>query len=110
MLNGRDTLILAALQAGVQGAIPASCNIAPDLCVGIYESFVQGEIEAARQFQSRLHGVRMAMALGTGNSAVKEAMALLGRNAGPMSAARVAPFSEAQKAKLKMILEKAGLM
>ena len=47
VLNGRDTLILAALQAGAQGAIPASCNIAPDLCVGIYESFVHGEIEAA---------------------------------------------------------------
>src|SRR4051812_47499837 len=26
VLNGRDTLILAALQSGVQGAIPASCN------------------------------------------------------------------------------------
>lgn len=109
VLNGRDTLILAALQAGAQGAIPASCNIAPDLCVGIYESFTRGEIEAAREFQSRLHGVRMAMALGTGNSAVKEAMTLLGRSAGPMRAP-VMPFGDAQKAKLKAILEKAGLL
>lgn len=109
VLNGRDTLIHAALQAGAQGAIPASCNIAPDLCVGIYESFVQGEMEAAREFQSRLHGVRMAMSLGTGNSAVKEAMALLGRSAGPMRSP-VLPFGEVQKAKLKTILEKAGLM
>jgi 4-hydroxy-tetrahydrodipicolinate synthase len=109
VLNGRDTLILAALQAGAQGAIPASCNIAPDLCVGIYESYVHGEIEAAREFQSRLHPVRMAMSLGTGNSAVKEAMALLGRSAGPMRAP-VAPFGDAQKAKLRAILEKAGLL
>jgi 4-hydroxy-tetrahydrodipicolinate synthase len=109
VLNGRDTLILAALQAGAHGAIPASCNIAPDLCVGIYESFVKGDIEAAKQFQSRLHGVRMAMSLGTGNSAVKEAMAILGRSAGPMRSP-VAPFGEAQKAKLKTILEKAGLL
>jgi 4-hydroxy-tetrahydrodipicolinate synthase len=109
VLNGRDTLILAALQFGAQGAIPASCNIAPDLCVGIYESFVKGDVEAAKQFQSRLHPVRMAMSLGTGNSAVKEAMALLGRSAGPMRAP-IAPFGEAQKAKLKAILEKAGLM
>src|SRR6185437_9404592 len=48
VLNGRDTLILAALQAGVHGAIPASCNIAPDLCVGIYETFMKGDIEAAK--------------------------------------------------------------
>lgn len=109
VLNGRDTLILSALQNGAQGAIPASCNIAPDLCVGIYESFVRGEIDAAREFQSRLHPVRMAMSLGTGNSAVKEAMALLGRGAGPMRAP-VMPFGEAQKAKLKAILEKAGLL
>lgn len=109
VLNGRDTLILSALQNGAQGAIPASCNIAPDLCVGIYESFVKGNLEAARDCQSRLHGVRMAMSLGTGNSAVKEAMALLGRSAGPMRAP-VLPFGDAQKAKLKSILEKAGLM
>src|SRR5262245_44418257 len=55
VLNGRDTLILAALQAGAQGAIPASCNIAPDLCVGIYESFAKGDTEAARVYQHRLH-------------------------------------------------------
>ncbi|VTR94605.1 dihydrodipicolinate synthase : 4-hydroxy-tetrahydrodipicolinate synthase OS=Pelosinus fermentans JBW45 GN=dapA PE=3 SV=1: DHDPS [Gemmata massiliana] len=109
VLNGRDTLILAALQTGAQGAIPASCNIAPELCVGIYESFVKGDVESAKVFQSRLHGVRMAMSLGTGNSAVKEAMALLGRSAGPMRSP-VAPFSEAQKAKLKAILEKADLL
>lgn len=109
VLNGRDTLIHAALQAGAQGAIPASCNIAPELCVGIYESFVKGDAEAARQFQSRLHGVRMAMSLGTGNSAVKEAMALLGRSAGPMRSP-VLPFGDTQKAKLRAILERAGLL
>ncbi|MCI0702030.1 MAG: 4-hydroxy-tetrahydrodipicolinate synthase [Planctomycetia bacterium] len=109
VLNGRDTLILAALQSGAHGAIPASCNIAPELCVGIYESFVKGDIESAKQFQSRLHPVRMAMSLGTGNSAVKEAMAILGRSAGPMRSP-IMPFSEAQKAKLKGILEKAGLL
>jgi 4-hydroxy-tetrahydrodipicolinate synthase len=109
VLNGRDTLIFSALQMGAQGAIPASCNIAPDLCVGIYEAFVKGDFAAAQGFQSRLHGVRMAMSLGTGNSAVKEAMALLGRGAGPMRPP-VLPFGDAQKAKLKAILEKAGLL
>ena len=108
VLNGRDTLILAALQFGAQGAIPASCNIAPDLCVGIYETFVKGDIAAAQGLQSRLHGIRMAMSLGTGNSAVKEAMALLGRPAGP-SRSPIAPFTVERKAKLKAILDKAGV-
>ena len=108
VLNGRDTLILAALQFGAQGAIPASCNIAPDLCVGIYEAFAKGDIEAAKALQSRLHPIRMAMTLGTGNSAVKEAMGVLGRPAGP-SRSPLSAFSDEKKAKLKAILEKASV-
>jgi 4-hydroxy-tetrahydrodipicolinate synthase len=108
VLNGRDTLILAALQSGAQGAIPASCNIAPELCVGIYESFVKGDAEAARTFQSRLHPIRMAMSLGTGNGAIKEAMALLGRPAGP-NRSPITPLNDEKKQKLRQILEKAGV-
>jgi 4-hydroxy-tetrahydrodipicolinate synthase len=108
VLNGRDTLILAALTFGAQGAIPASANIAPDLCVGIYESFVKGDFEAAKAFQSRLHPIRMAMSLGTGNGAIKEAMALLGRSAGP-NRHPISPLSDEKRAKLRAILDKAGV-
>ena len=109
VLNGRDTLILAALTFGAQGAIPASANIAPDLCVGIYESFVKGDMETAKALQSRLHPIRMAMTLGTGNGAIKEAMAILGRNAGP-NRSPISPLSAEKKEKLRSILEKAGVM
>jgi 4-hydroxy-tetrahydrodipicolinate synthase len=109
VLNGRDTLILAALQAGVQGAIPASCNVAPDLCVGLYESFAKGDLAAAKEFQSRLHPVRMAMSLGTGNGAIKEALALLGRPCGP-NRSPVGPIGDDKRAKLMGILERAGLL
>lgn len=108
VLNGRDTLILAALAAGAQGAIPASCNIAPELCVGIYESFVKGDMETAKQFQSRLHPIRMAMALGTGNGAVKEAMAMVGRSAGP-NRGPIFALSDEKRQKLRAILDKAGV-
>jgi 4-hydroxy-tetrahydrodipicolinate synthase len=109
VLNGRDTLILAALNSGAQGAIPASCNIAPELCVGIYNSFAEGHMIAAREFQSRLHPIRMAMALATGNGAIKEALTILGRPCGP-NRSPIAPLSEEKKVKLKSILEKAGLL
>ena len=109
VLNGRDTLILAALQSGVQGAIPASCNIAPELCVGLYESFMKGDIESARTFQSRLHPVRMAMSLGTGNGAVKEALTLLGRPCGP-NRSPIGPLGDDKKVKLMGILDRAGLL
>jgi 4-hydroxy-tetrahydrodipicolinate synthase len=93
---------------GAKGAIPASCNIAPDLCVGIYEAFIRGDIVASQACQARLHPVRVAMALGTGNGAVKEAMALLGRPAGP-NRSPIAPLSADKRAKLKDILDTAGV-
>ena len=109
VLNGRDTLIVAALEFGAQGAIPASCNIAPDLCVGIYESFAKGDLAGAKELQARLHPIRMAMSLGTGNGAVKEALTLLGRSCGP-NRWPIAPLNDEKRAKLKAILEKAGLL
>jgi 4-hydroxy-tetrahydrodipicolinate synthase len=109
VLVGRDTLILAGLQAGAAGSIPASCNIAPGLCVGIYESFMAGNLAAAKEFQARLHPVRTALHLGTGNGAVKEAMALLGRPAGP-NRPPVGPLSDEKRAKLRQVLTGAGLL
>jgi 4-hydroxy-tetrahydrodipicolinate synthase len=108
VLNGRDTLILAALLFRAKGAIPASCNVAPELCVGIYESFAKGDVAAAAAFQARLHPVRTAMSLGTGNGAIKEGMALVGRPAGP-NRGPIAPLSAEKRVKLKDILEKAGV-
>lgn len=109
VLNGRDTLILAALQFGAQGAIPATCNVAPDLCVGLYRAFVDGDWAAARAYQDRLHPVRLAMNLATGNGAIKEALTLLGRSCGP-NRSPVGPLSDDQRAKLKAVLERAGLL
>lgn len=109
VLMGRDTLLLAALMFGAKGAIPATCNIAPHLCVGIYQSYMQGDIASAKQFQDQLAPVRMALTLGTGNGAVKEAMALLGRPAGP-NRLPIAPLSAEKREKLKAVLMKAGLL
>jgi len=109
VLNGRDTLILAAMMFGAKGAIPATCNVAPELCVGIYESFQKGDLEAARQFQDRLAPVRMSLTLATGNGAVKEAMALLGRPAGP-NRTPINPLSAEKREKLKAVLVQSGLM
>ena len=109
VLNGRDTLILAALQFGAAGAIPATCNVAADLCVGIYRAFRAGKLAEARAFQDRLAPVRLALTLATGNGAVKEAMALAGRPAGP-NRSPVAPLTAEKRQKLKDILAKSGVI
>lgn len=109
VLMGRDTLILAGLMHGTVGSIPASCNLAPELCVGIYESFLRGDLDTARTLQARLHPVRTALTYATGNGAAKEAMALQGRSAGP-NRRPIGPMSAANQSLLKTTLEQAGLM
>jgi 4-hydroxy-tetrahydrodipicolinate synthase len=49
----------------------------------------------------------MALTLSTGNGAVKEAMALLGRPAGP-SRSPISPLSAEKRQKLQDILTRAG--
>lgn len=109
VLNGRDTLLLAALMFGASGAIPATCNIAPQFCVGIYHSFLKHDLTTAHHYQERLAPVRLALTLSTGNGAVKEALALLGRSAGP-NRRPIAPLSADKREKLRGILIQVGLL
>ena len=109
VLLGRDTLLLAGLMFGTAGAIPATCNIAPQLCVGIYDAFRRGDLAAARAFQDRLSPVRLALTLGTGNGAVKEALALLGRSCGP-NRSPISPLTAAKRDQLAGVLRTAGLL
>ena len=109
VLQGRDTLIAPALMFGARGAVPASSNIAPKLVVEIYESFVGGDVGKAKAAQARLSPVRLALMLGTAPGVVKQAMALTGWDVGP-SRSPIAPLSPDQRAKLKEILLRAGLV
>jgi 4-hydroxy-tetrahydrodipicolinate synthase len=109
VLLGRDTLIAPGLMFGAKGAVPASGNIAPKLCVEIYEAFRAGDIERCQAAQKRLSPVRIALTIGTAPGVVKQAMALTGWDVGP-SRSPIAPLSAEKRAKLKEILVGAGLM
>lgn len=109
VVAGRDSLILATLLYGGKGAIAATANIAPKMVVEIYESFVKGEIEKAREFQFRLLPLRLAFNLGTFPLVVKEAMNLVNQPAGP-ARDPVKALSEENRKKLKQILKDAGLL
>src|SRR5439155_6753889 len=78
VMQGRDTLIYPSLIFGARGAVPATANIAPALCVEIYEAFQRGDQAAAKAAQLRLNPVRHSLTLGTSPGGVKAALALLG--------------------------------
>jgi 4-hydroxy-tetrahydrodipicolinate synthase len=109
VLMGRDTLIFAGLMSGLAGAVPASANIAPALCVEIYELFRRGDLHAARSAQDRLNPIRLSLALGTAPGAVKSALRLLGADIGP-SRAPVHALQGDDLDQLSANLKAAGLM
>jgi 4-hydroxy-tetrahydrodipicolinate synthase len=104
VLLGRDTLIYAGLLHGAKGAIAASANIVPALVVEIYQAFVEGHLAQALEAQRRLAPLRLAFGLGTFPIVVKEALNLIGINAGP-ARGPVGPMSPESREELKKILQ-----
>lgn len=109
VFQGRDTLIAPALQYGAKGAVPGTCNIAAEMCVGIYDAFRRGDHENAKAIQSKLSPLRLGLAIGTAPGAIKAAMNLLGMNVGP-SRSPIAPLSPDKQDKLRAILKGMGLL
>jgi 4-hydroxy-tetrahydrodipicolinate synthase len=108
VMQGRDTLIYPSLLFGAAGAVPASANVAPALCVEIFESFQRGDHAAALDAQRRLNPIRLSLNLGTAPGGVKAALDLLGMSIGP-SRSPIAPLSPEKREKMRLALEKAGL-
>jgi 4-hydroxy-tetrahydrodipicolinate synthase len=108
VLQGRDTLIYPSLICGARGAVPATANVAPSLCVAVYEAAQKGDHEKARAAQLRLNKVRLSLALGTAPGGVKAALNLLGMSIGP-SRSPIAALPPDKLDKMRTALKEAGL-
>ncbi|MBN1104383.1 MAG: 4-hydroxy-tetrahydrodipicolinate synthase [Deltaproteobacteria bacterium] len=108
VLAGRDTLIYATLCYGGTGSITATANVDPRVPVEIYEAFVKGDHQRALEAQYRLAPLRIAFGLGTFPVVIKEALDLIGIEAGP-AIRPVGPLSPDNREKLRKVLEEMGL-
>lgn len=109
VLAGRDTLIYGTLCYGGKGAIAATANVAPKLIVEIYEAFMKGDHQRALSAQYRLAPLRLAFDLGTFPVVIKEALNLIGIEAG-IGIPPVGGMSPKAKEELKEILKNMGLL
>ena len=109
VLAGRDTLIYGVLCYGGKGGIAACANIAPKLIVEIYEAFMAGDMKRSLSAQFRLAPLRLAFDLGTFPVVIKEALTLIGIDAGP-GIAPVGGMKPEAKAELKGILQQMKLL
>jgi 4-hydroxy-tetrahydrodipicolinate synthase len=109
VLAGRDTLIYATLCYGGKGAIAATANVAPKLIVEIYEAFQTGDHKRSLAAQFRLAPLRLAFDLGTFPVVIKEALNLIGIEAG-IGMPPVGGISPKAKEELKEILRNMELL
>ncbi len=109
VLAGRDTLIYGTLCYGGKGAIAATANVAPKVVVEIYEAFQAGDWKRSLEAQFRLAPLRLAFDLGTFPVVIKEALNLLGIDAG-VGIAPVGGISSKAKEDLKETLRNMKLL
>lgn len=109
VLMGRDTLIYGALCYGAAGSIAACANVAPRLCVEIYDKYMAGDLKGSLDAQFALAPLRIAFSLGTFPAVIKESLSLLGIDAGPCMEP-AGPLKDEERLKLKKVLKEMGLM
>ena len=103
VLAGTGDLIYPTLMLGGKGAIVAVANAAPRQCSEIYEAFLRGEHEKARNIQLRLLPLNDALTRKYGVVACKEALSIMGKPAGVPKRPLLA-LSEVSRAEIRQAL------
>ena len=108
VFQGRDDMIFPSLVLGAVGGVAAEGNVAPEMCVDLYDSFIKNNWERAKAIQVKLARLRRALAWGSYPAALKAAMAMIGEPIGdPRSPVEILPASYYEP--LRNILTKMGL-
>ncbi|MFD1177625.1 4-hydroxy-tetrahydrodipicolinate synthase [Paenibacillus puldeungensis] len=107
VLAGRDIMILSTLVYGGVGCVASTANVVPRLVVEIYDKYMAGDLQGALEAQYKLAPLRMAWNLGSFPVATKDAVNLLGLQAGKPILPNTS-CSEENLEKIKKILEDMG--
>lgn len=107
VLAGRDIMILSTLVYGGTGCVASTANVVPRLVVEIYDKFMAGDIPGALEAQYKLAPLRTAWNLGSFPVATKDAVNLIGLQAGKPILPNTC-CSEENLEKLREILQDLG--
>lgn len=78
ILIGSDSLILPALQMGVDGAVAATSNVLTKTDLGIYQAFLENKMERAQVLQESINDFQGILKLATVPSVLKHSLELIG--------------------------------
>jgi 4-hydroxy-tetrahydrodipicolinate synthase len=107
ILSGDDDLGFATILAGARGAIWASPNLAPKLCVDLFDACLAGKVDEALVLHNRLVQIFSAWMLPNHPGPLKQAMAMVGRSVGG-ARTPLQPCTDAQATALRAALEAHG--
>ncbi len=109
LLVGTAGALFGGLTLGCAGGVLALANVAPEICVRIYEAVKAGNYEAAKQLQLKMIPVNQAVTATYGVPGLKAAMDMLGYFGGDPRLPLM-PSSEKEKSEIRRILTQAELL
>jgi 4-hydroxy-tetrahydrodipicolinate synthase len=109
LLSGEDALNFPLLAIGGKGFITVTANIAPRDVSELYNSYVKGEFNQARELHYRLFPLNEAMFLETNPIPVKVALSIMGKIQDEFRLP-LCPMSPGNLEKLKTALKEYGLI
>ena len=109
LLVGTAGALFGGLALGCTGGVLALANVAPEICVKLYESVKHGDHETAKHLQLKMIPVNQAVTATYGVPGLKAAMDMLGYFGGDPRPPLL-PSSEAEKSEIREILIKAELL
>ena len=107
--SGNDNEVLPILSLGGIGVISVLSNIAPKLTHDMVQNFLDGNLEESRKLQLKSVSLIDALFCEVNPIPVKEAMNMMGWNAGP-ARLPLSEMSPANRERLRTELVKAGLL
>ncbi len=109
VLSGDDFTVLPLLAVGGVGVISVTANIVPGDMKGMIQAFQKGDLETARKLHFKMWPINEAMFMETNPIPVKTAVALQGKISEEIRLP-LSPLSDANRKKLKKIMEAYGLL
>jgi 4-hydroxy-tetrahydrodipicolinate synthase len=109
VLSGDDFTVLATLGIGGRGAISVVSNIVPDQMSGMYDAFVQGNLNKAMDFHYTMAPLYRAMFMETNPIPAKTSLELMGKLGAELRLPLI-PMKNALKAELKSVLSQVGIL
>ena len=82
VFGGKDTLLFVSLCVGAVGGVCTAGNFMPELIGAVYQKYITGDFEGAREAQFKLNPVRLSMDAASFPVAAKDMAILRGSAAG----------------------------